>query len=230
MQSFDLKARIDERDRRIYQTPIGDLFSVTTILSATKDEKAKRAIADWIEKEREEGRDHRAGAKRGSAVHELVERYLLGDTDPQSEDIEITSYFYSLMGILDSIKRPFLIESAIYHPIGYAGRIDCLAMNSEDEVVLYDWKTSKRYIPKKYARIWKEDYLLQVSAYAQALHHLYGKSLRIDRAVVAIAYPYSISNFALEIKMDQSDLEQYFLKFCKRLENFRAISYNKNHL
>lgn len=53
---------------------------VTSLLSDDADPEEKQRLAEWRERQIEEGKDPDAGAKRGTAAHEILERHIRGST------------------------------------------------------------------------------------------------------------------------------------------------------
>lgn len=146
---------------RVYVAPDGSSFpSVTTVLSILSED----AIRAWRERV---GADvanqigHRA-SNRGSAVHSIIERYLLNE-DTSDFLPHIKQSLQNLRPILDrSIGKIFGLEVALFsRHLGLAGRCDCIAeWNGVPSII--DFKTSKRV--KKKENI--SNYFAQASAYA----------------------------------------------------------------
>jgi len=155
----DTRVTID--GSRHYKTPYGSLPSVTTILSATQGNKA--ALERWAKKN-PGGRE--AAAARGTKVHSLMERFLLGiDKEPTIKDPEIAQFWDGLPENLSKLKKIVWAEnpanpddfawvvggdgvSRVWHPginekenWGWAGTPDIVA-EYKGKVVLGDLKTS----------------------------------------------------------------------------------------
>ena len=155
----DTRVTID--GSRHYKTPYGSLPSVTTILSATSGSKA--ALERWAKKN-PGGRE--AAAARGTKVHSLMERFLLGiDREPQIDDPEIAQFWDGLPNNLSKLEKIVWAEnpanpddfawvvggdgvSRVWHPgvnekenWGWAGTPDIVA-EYKGKVVLGDLKTS----------------------------------------------------------------------------------------
>jgi hypothetical protein len=152
--------RLTINGSRHYKTPYGALPSVTTILSATGGNKA--ALERWAKKN-PGGRE--AAAARGTAVHKLMEEYLLGiEKDPVIENEEIAQFWGDLPEKLDKLGRVIWAEnpvgdafpwtmggdgiSRVWHPgvhetetWGWAGAPDIVA-EYKGKIVLGDLKTS----------------------------------------------------------------------------------------
>jgi hypothetical protein len=136
----------------------------------------------------EANRRTRNAVERGNWLHGVLEDLWNG------EDIQChldshpayLPYFESVMGFLETVDSPLLIESAIawYDPaqeIGYSGTFDMLAKMHNGELALLDWKTSYKEKPDTQLA----DYRMQLGAYVQALEQMY--DIEINEAHCAIA-------------------------------------------
>jgi genome maintenance exonuclease 1 len=148
---------------RTYKTPEGlDLPSITTCLSVL----SRDSIAKWRERVGQEEADrisHRA-ATRGTAVHEIIEKYINNEENYRDGYTpDIVSSFLDLKPILDSrIGDVYAQEAPLYSThLGVAGRVDCVA-EFDGKLSIIDFKTSKK--PKQAK--WITNYFMQESAYA----------------------------------------------------------------
>jgi genome maintenance exonuclease 1 len=155
---------------RTYETPIGKLASVTTILRATEDEKAKDRLRKW-----QHGQDKIHGVKqannnsddrlnRGKEIHAAIENLHKFNVEPAETWIHEgnAQRWKHLQPFLKSIKI-MECERFIWHNSGYAGTADLVAI-MDDQPTLLDWKTSDRI--KK--RQWIDEAFIQTAAYAKA--------------------------------------------------------------
>lgn len=165
----------DETGERYYQTPIGRLPSVTTILRATE---YKPDLDRW---RREMGSAaaliSARGRARGAAFHKEMEEYFNADRRP----IEGSEFFDSVGPFLSHVGDVALVEGAVWHGSGYAGCVDCVAL-VDGVLSVIDWKTAAR--PRRAE--WVEDEHLQVAAYRAAAQELYGVDIRRGFVVVAL--------------------------------------------
>ena len=161
--------RIDSPEGRKYKVPSGELYpSVTTLLSSHGKEKLDK----W-RKSVGEDKANRISTKariRGTAVHNICEKYLLGedytiDTMPFN-----LSEFNKLKPLLDSNVNPIYgIEHKLYsHILKAAGTCDLLCKWKGVNSVV-DFKTS-RYV-KKEEDI--ENYFIQATSYCIMAQELY---------------------------------------------------------
>lgn len=208
--------RINEDGQRMYQTPEGQYYSVTTILSGSKD---MSGITEWRESigEKEAERILRVACARGDATHENIERWMLTGEEPKL-NLLTGPYWKSISPWLKAnIDKPLLIEGAIWNSQDrYAGTLDCIATLKEfgDEPILCDWKTSDS--PKKPDRIY--DYCLQCAAYVKAANYVYANlGLHIRQAKIVIA----IADDTVQVEtLDEDALNQLYTHFRARLSRF----------
>jgi len=106
--------------------------SVTTVLSATETEKAKRSLRQWIDKN--PGASEEA-AKRGTAVHLACENYLRGL--PTNIPDEYAAFFQGIDKILDFFDTIWWSEKPL--------RQDWYHLRSEDKSTSYVWSTEHKY-------------------------------------------------------------------------------------
>ncbi|MBD2161379.1 hypothetical protein H6F46_11830 [Limnothrix sp. FACHB-1083] len=119
-----------------YLTPMGALPSVTTILRETASEETRMKLAKWAKSKRS-GIDP---AERGTMVHSAIEALLKGE--PAQLPQSLWGFYESVLPILKGITH-VASEICCYHPDGYAGRADCLAL-VDGELTLLDWKTTTK--------------------------------------------------------------------------------------
>lgn len=148
---------------RVYKTPEGiGLPSITTVLSIL----SRDSIAKWRARvgEAEANKISYRASTRGTAVHEIIEKYI--DNDENYKDgytPDIISSFIAVKSILDDrIGRVFAQEAPLYsNHLGVAGRVDCVA-EFDGKLSIIDFKTSLK--PKRLE--WIKNYFMQESAYA----------------------------------------------------------------
>ena len=114
---------------RTYRTPEGiNLPSITTVLSIL----SRDSIAKWRKRVGEEEADrisYRAST-RGTAVHEIIEKYLDNKEDYRDGYTpDIIESFINIKPVLDGrIGRIYAQEAPLYSThLGVAGRVDCVA-------------------------------------------------------------------------------------------------------
>ena len=132
---------------RTYETPIGKLPSVTTILRLTEDVIAKEDLIN-----------------RGKEIHEAIMHKFQNGVEPAETWVHEGNEqrWKHLQPFLKSITI-MECEREVWHPSGYAGTADLIAI-MDNHPTLLDWKTSERV--KK--RQWMDEAFIQTAAYAKA--------------------------------------------------------------
>lgn len=106
--------------------------SVTTVLSATETEKAKKGLQNW-QKKNPGGLE--AAAKRGTAVHLACENYLRGK--PVGIPEEYAKFWNGMPEYLDWVEELHWSERPL--------RPDWYHLRSEEKDVNFVWSTEHRY-------------------------------------------------------------------------------------
>jgi hypothetical protein len=178
----DLAVENGENGRR-YVTPDGAAYaSITTILGSI----GKDHLKTWRENvgDAEADRICRHAATRGTAMHEIVERYL--DNNPDyflpSDMPHQRALFKSIRPILDShVNEVILQECPLYSDtLRTAGRVDLVA-NYNGTYSIVDFKTSRR---RKSAED-ISNYFQQATAYAIMFEERSG--IKINQIVIIMA-------------------------------------------
>ena len=148
---------------RKYKTPEGvNLPSITTVLSIL----SRESIAKWRARvgAAEANRISHRASTRGTAVHEIIEKYV--NNDPNFKDgytPDIIASFLDLKPILDErLTKVYAQEAPLYsNHLGVAGRVDCVGI-FDGKPSIIDYKTSMK--PKR--KDWIKNYFMQEAAYA----------------------------------------------------------------
>ena len=167
---------------RVYTDPNGDTYpSITTVLSIL----SREAIQAWRARvgEEEANKVSRVASSRGTAVHDLLEKYV--DNDPNfSEGImpNILQSFYDVKDVLDTnLNKVYAQEAPLYSKhLGLAGRVDCVGVWDGKNSII-DYKTSRKLKKKE----WISSYFMQCAAYAVMWEERTG--MPITQLVVMIA-------------------------------------------
>lgn len=206
--------RFTENDERVYVTSDGRFYSVTSILSGSRDNSNLELWRESIGFERADFITSLA-CHRGTEHHTAIERFLTDGTEPEFSFLQ-TPYWKSTRAFLDTVSAPLLLEGAVWHPDGYAGQLDCVAYLNEygDEPVLLDWKSADS--PRKPDKIY--EYSLQCAAYVAAANYVYRSyNLAISTAKIVVA----IADSPPQIEtLDKDALEQLYKHFLARLQRF----------
>ena len=165
---------------RLYLTPEGEsLPSVTSILGKTKD---KSFLKQWRVRvgEKEAEKIIANSAQIGTALHLYIERFVNGDKYKDLTEIGVQAEKMAQKIIDEGLKDVSEIwgsEVHLYYPGKYAGTTDMIGIYKGRPAII-DFKQTNR--PKK--REWIQDYLMQLSAYAQAHNRLFNTD--IDQGVI----------------------------------------------
>lgn len=173
---------IESPEGRRYRTPEGNYYpSVTTVLGAGQDMSWKE---NWIARVGQEEADKisRQAAGRGTAVHDILEKYL--NNDPRYSKGHMPGNIFTAKQLFDplskNLNKIYKQETALYSDLlKTAGRVDLVGeWNFVKSVV--DFKTSKRYKEKDDIH----GYFLQCAFYAYAWYERTG--ITIPQIVVLI--------------------------------------------
>ena len=195
------------------------LPSVTTILSATKDQQF---LSEWKQKvgaeKAEQIKNH--SSKRGTSMHKFLESHITGDgyddLSPIGEESRPMAHKIIEIG-LAPVDEYFGSEISLYYPGLYAGSTDLVCLHNGQEAIV-DFKQSNR--PKK--EEWVQDYYLQIAAYAMAHDYVHGST--INKGVIMVCTP---DLYYQEFVVDGAELRQYKHKFLKRLDMYHDIKFDE---
>jgi hypothetical protein len=174
--------RIDG-EQRFYQTPDGNKYpSVTTVLSEMSD---KTAIIAWRKRVGEEEANRVSGraTRRGTAIHTLLEKFVLNEEIDFSDTMPLNKTMYNqiakyLQQTVDNVRSS---EGQLFsHKLKIAGSVDLIA-SYKGEPAIIDFKTSTK--PKR--KEWIENYFLQATMYSYMLYEMTG--LYHPKLVIMIA-------------------------------------------
>mgnify|MGYP006281561487 CR=1 FL=1 len=159
--------------KRVYATPDGEkLPSVTTILSATKDQTH---LIEWRKRIGEEkaAQITKEASGVGTAMHANLERFLCGlERQPGNNPVHVQANAMADVIIengLSKVNEVWAMEQSLYFPGLYSGTTDLVGVHEGEPAVMDHKQTNK---PKKAE--WVEDYYLQLMAYILAHNEVYG--------------------------------------------------------
>ena len=214
--NYPKSSRSIENGYRKYLLGDEKLPSVTTILSQTKSEEEKAALANWKERVgyKEANRIKSEASTRGTSMHIYIEDYLRGRVN---ESFFETNEQYKIMakeiidkGLNGRLEEIYGIEETLYYPEKYAGTADLLGKMDGVEVCI-DFKQSNK--PKKIDYI--QDYFLQLGAYTLSHDVVHGTKMR---AGVILLCTKDI--LFQEFKIEGAELEMYQNLFLGRVKKF----------
>ncbi len=213
--SYPALERVEKNEMRFYKDANDDLVpSVTTVLDATGD---KSGITQWRRKIGPVQADAivQESTLIGSAVHEAIENYLLGQswnefTEDRSGYLakSISSKFIS--SCLDGIDEVWGLESGLILDGLYAGTADCIGIYKGSPAII-DFKTAKKLKRKD----WIEDYFLQCSAYANAHNVMFQTTIK-DLVILMVDRDLLFKEFHIK----NNEFSLYTDKWKKRLIKF----------
>ena len=191
------------------------LPSVTTILSATQSEEKREALKAWRERvgEAEATRIVDQSGARGTAMHKILEKYILEEGYLDETEVGKQAHNMALKGIeqgLCNVSEYYGTECTLYYPGLYAGQTDLVATHKGDMAII-DFKQTN----KVKRREWIDDYFLQLGAYAMAHNFIY--KTKITKGVVMMC---SKDNFYQEFVVEGEEFQQYQHKFLGRVDEY----------
>ena len=162
--------RIDGETARLYETPTGERYpSVTTVLGKMSD---KTALNEWRKRvgEEEANRVSARASTRGTNIHNMCEKYILGQKIDTSLPHNMMIFRQIKMILDDKVDMIRATECTLYsHHLKIAGTCDLVA-NYDGRLAIIDYKTSTRRKRKD----WIEGYFLQASLYSYMLWEMTG--------------------------------------------------------
>ena len=202
--------------RRHYAVDNQKLPSVTTILSKTQTKEKQESLANWRAKGGEEQatRTMDQAAARGTAMHTLLEHYLLGQNHADLTDLgqEATLMAQKVIddGIKGSLDEIWGSEVTLWYPDLYAGATDVVGVYNGRESIM-DFKQTNK--PKK--REWIDDYFMQLAGYAIA--HNFTYRTEIQQGVVLMC---SKDGYFQKFEISDDEFRDYKYKWLARVSEY----------
>lgn len=166
---FDKLERTQIDGVRHYITPIGTFKSVTTILGEKLDHSW---LSLWKNRvgDAEVAKVSGIASRRGTAVHELCEKYLSNESNYKEKAMPFNLEMFSkIRPMLDAnMGKIYGIESCLYSGLLKAAGTSDVIADYKGKLSIVDFKTSKR--KKTLNDI--EGYMIQVTAYAMMLEEM----------------------------------------------------------
>jgi genome maintenance exonuclease 1 len=204
------------QNERHYELGTEKLPSVTTILAATQPEEKRLALEAWKTRvgEVEANRTRDQAADRGTAMHRILESYILGQNHLDLTDIGQNAHTMAQQiidkGLKDRLTEFFGLEVTLFYPGLYAGATDVVGIYDGGESIV-DFKQSN----KTKRREWLEDYKLQLAAYALAHNEVYGTN--IQKGVNLIC---TRDNYYQEFVFEGEEFRQAKFDWLKRVDQY----------
>tara|TARA_S200002703_G_scaffold9044_1_gene8995 strand:- start:2973 stop:3665 length:693 start_codon:yes stop_codon:yes gene_type:complete len=205
---------------RHYDVGQEKLPSVTTILGATQSDEKKAALQKWKDRvgmeQAERIKDQ--AAERGTAMHTILEGYLLGQLHLDLTDIGQNAHTMAEQ-IIQNGLRGFLheiwgSEVTVYYPGLYAGATDVVGVYEGFQSIV-DFKQTNK--PKR--REWIEDYFLQLAAYAMAHNYVYNTN--ITQGCILMC---SKDNHFQRFVVNGEEFKQYKYKWLRRVDEYYRLT------
>lgn len=183
--------------QRWYTTPEGKEYpSVTTILGHGE----KPWLTNWRNMlgDKKADREMERAAERGTAVHEMAEKYLMNDENPTKGYRADHAKLYNQLKLrLNKIDNILAQEVHLYSDmLRIAGTVDCVA-EYDGVLSVIDFKTSNNNKDEDMVY----DYFLQCTAYSIAFMEMY--DIMIDDIVVLIAVEKGMMPMVYKRKIDE---------------------------
>ena len=191
------------------------LPSVTTVLKHTESAEKRESLAKWRERvgEAEATRIVDSAGARGTAMHKILEKYILGEGYLDETTVGKQAHNMALQVIqsgLSNLTEYYGTECTLYYPGLYAGQTDLVAIHKGEDAII-DFKQTNK--PKK--REWIEDYCLQLAAYAMAHNFIY--KTKITKGVVMMC---SKDNYYQEFVIEGAEFQKYKHNFLRRVDEY----------
>lgn len=160
--------RVEKDGQRHYKTPTGGVYpSVTTVLGRIN----AKAIQEWRDRvgHEEAKKISTKASNRGTAVHDICERYLLNEQEytvnskGKKHNPQVVEMFRTIQPYLDEhVGMVYGVETRMWSDqIQMAGTCDCIcSLHGVPSIV--DFKTASKRKEERYIL----NYFLQAAAYA----------------------------------------------------------------
>jgi len=202
--------------RRHYEiNGLEKLPSVTTILSATQSAEKRESLAKWRARIGEDSatRIVDESAARGTAMHKILEKYILKEGYLDLTNIGKQAHNMAIRVIeqgLCNVPEYYGTECTLYYPGLYAGQTDLVGVHKNQDAII-DFKQTNK--PKK--KEWIEDYYLQLAAYGMAHDFIY--KTKINKAVIMMC---SKDNYYQEFVVEGLEFQKYKHNFLRRVDEY----------
>ena len=150
---------------RYYNVNDRPMVSITSVTSHFN----KHVFVEWRKKvgDAEANRITKRATTRGTATHELIEKYLLNE-EVVLDNPSTKMLFTQSKKVLQNINNIYALEKSLYsNELGVAGTVDCIA-EYNGELSIIDFKTAAKPKPRE----WIENYFVQAAAYACMFYEL----------------------------------------------------------
>ncbi len=218
--NYPKSSRSLEDGYRKYLLGDNKLPSVTTILSATKSEEEKAALANWISRVgvKESNKIKTEASSRGTSMHTYIEEFLRGRINESffesNEQYKNMAKEIIEKGINGKLEEIYGMEETLYYPEQYAGTADLIGVYQGKNVII-DFKQANK--PKKIDYI--QDYFLQLGAYTLAHDVVHGTKMKAGIILLCTK-----DILFQEFKIEGAELEMYQNLFLGRVKKFYELN------
>ena len=218
--NYPKSSRSLEDGYRKYLLGDNKLPSVTTILSATKSEEEKAALANWISRVgvKESNKIKTEASSRGTSMHTYIEEFLRGRINESffesNEQYKNMAKEIIEKGINGKLEEIYGMEETLYVPEQYAGTADLIGVYQGKNVII-DFKQANK--PKKTDYI--QDYFLQLGAYTLAHDVVHGTKMKAGIILLCTK-----DILFQEFKIEGAELEMYQNLFLGRVKKFYELN------
>jgi len=191
------------------------LPSVTTILDITQPAEKRESLAAWRAREGEEraARIMSESATRGTAMHKILEKYVLEEGYLDETNVGKQAHNMALQVIqrgLCNMTEFYGTECTLYYPGLYAGQTDLVGVHKNQDAII-DFKQTNK--PKR--KEWIGDYCLQLAAYAMAHNILF--NTKISKGVIIMC---SKDNYYQEFVIEGLEFQKHMHNFLRRVDEY----------
>lgn len=193
-------SRAQVEGKRLYTTPTGEAVpSVTTILSATKPEEDRLALANWRKAVgwRKAQAITTEAANRGTRMHKYLENFVIDGelavpgSNPYAQQSNKMAEIIINEGMCHT-NEIWGTEVPLYFPSIYAGTTDAAGVYLNEESII-DFKQTNK--PKTEERV--QDYYIQLAAYGEAHNEVYGTNIR-QGVILMCSKDFEFQNFIIK--------------------------------
>ena len=201
---------------RYYNVNDRPMVSITSVTSHFN----KHVFVEWRKKvgDAEANRITKRATTRGTATHELIEKYLLNE-EVVMDNPSTKMLFTQSKKVLQNINNIYALEKSLYsNELGVAGTVDCIA-EYNGELSIIDFKTAAKPKPRE----WIENYFVQAAAYACMFYEL--TDIPVKKLVILM----TCENGEVTV-YEEYDKMKYMKLLVKYIEKFVEDKLNGNQI
>ena len=224
--NYPAKNRSVINNSRHYKINNQMLPSVTAILSMTRSESEKESLAAWKARLGEQAADRvrDVAALRGTAMHGIIEAYLLARNNLElfeQEKEKTNAQKMADLIISDGLKNKLSeingVECTLHYPgpKGFGGTADLIGVYENIPSVI-DFKQKNSIMKESYDSF--QTYLTQLGGYSLAHNTVYVSS--ITQGVILLATPDLVFQV---FRINNEKLIEYQNKFLDRVDQYYSL-------